>query len=582
MMMLQSILLIGAIQLTGVTGNDLRARAFFDANNVKVGDPLTLTIDFLGDADFKALHPPALSRFVNRKDWKLDDASAKTDTYRDARRLTYRVRPMRDGVLWFPALEFEYEGAAGESRLVKANDIPVHAKVGSQVVVDEIDDEVAGMPAPPPLKTEAGVELSDDMEFDWRKALANPSADAFAKFDFAAAKLNEAREAIRAGEWARALSIYYRLEWKIGQTADIERGIVAALALKYDSDNVELPMWRQVGRPVLRYGWRGRAGIAAGGIALVALVMWLVGRGIRAVACVAAVLLTLPASSMDIFEQMEQQMQQMRQRMHQQMQQMGSFGFGEKEQVEPVSIVASVATSKTRLQVGEPFEFIVSLEAPKTHSIELRQIIPSEEFGMTVVGRVENLEDAESANSSNIIRRLSVPVRYDVPFKGPVSFRVEGMVSGRQSRNGGRFSFTFSNSFACETKPIEIDIRPLPTDNQPAGFGGIVSEGMQFHEYPDLLRVETNDVITLTYRMRLKGYLPKDFLPPGAAFEWTRTNDDSGRPVEVEYRRFMVADGTNLTPKVEFHYYDPRIKSYRKVAAGGTHIEYVAERKEEP
>ena len=80
-----SILLLCAIELTGVTGNDLRARAFFDANNVKVGDPLVLTVDFLGDAEFRDLHPPVLSKVVDRRDWKLDDASAKTDTFRDAR-----------------------------------------------------------------------------------------------------------------------------------------------------------------------------------------------------------------------------------------------------------------------------------------------------------------------------------------------------------------------------------------------------------------------------------------------------------------------------------------------------------------
>ena len=44
--------LVAAIQLAGVEGTDLRARAFFDANNVKVGDPMVLTIDFLGEADF--------------------------------------------------------------------------------------------------------------------------------------------------------------------------------------------------------------------------------------------------------------------------------------------------------------------------------------------------------------------------------------------------------------------------------------------------------------------------------------------------------------------------------------------------
>ena len=122
-----------AIQLVGVEGTDLRARAFFDANNVKVGDPLILTIDFIGEADFKDLHPPALAKAVGKGDWKVDDVSAKTDTFRDARRLTYRVRPMREGVLWFPSLEFEYAGPNGEKRLVRSNDIPVHAKGGAHV-----------------------------------------------------------------------------------------------------------------------------------------------------------------------------------------------------------------------------------------------------------------------------------------------------------------------------------------------------------------------------------------------------------------------------------------------------------------
>ena len=134
--MVFSFLLVAAIQLVGVEGTDLRARAFFDANNVKVGDPMVLTIDFLGNADFKDLHPPALAKIVGKGDWKLDDVSAKTDTFRDARRLTYRVRPMREGVLWFPALEFEYEGPDGTKRITRSNEIPVHAKGGAQVNMD--------------------------------------------------------------------------------------------------------------------------------------------------------------------------------------------------------------------------------------------------------------------------------------------------------------------------------------------------------------------------------------------------------------------------------------------------------------
>ena len=160
-----------AIPLAGVVGEKLRARAFFDANNVTVGDPLVLTVDFIGEADFKSLHPPALSRYVNGEDWKVDDLSAKTETYRDARRLVYRVRPMREGVLYFPALEFGYASADGVSRAVKSNVIPVHSKKGAQVEVAELGSEVA-MPQPDALLLDSGVELGDDESFAWRKACA--------------------------------------------------------------------------------------------------------------------------------------------------------------------------------------------------------------------------------------------------------------------------------------------------------------------------------------------------------------------------------------------------------------------------
>lgn len=573
-------ILLAIIELTGVTGNSLRSRAFFDANNVKVGDPLVLTIDFLGDADFKALHPPALSKSVNRRDWKLDDVSARTDTYNDARRLTYRVRPMREGVLWFPSLEFAYASSNGVRRIVRSNEIPVHAKVGAQVVVEEMGEDPQKMPTPVELVTDPStfaaepVELSDDARFAWRKACAKPTADAFAAFDFAAAKLNEATCAIREGNWARALKVYSRLEWRIGQTPEIERGIVAALALRHDNPAVELPVWRQVGRPLLKYGWVGRVGLVVGGLAALVLLGWLIGRLFKVVACVAFALFLLPANGQGLFQQF-QQMEEEMQRMHQRMQSMSSgfsFHFGEKEQREPIRIAARLETSQKELQVGAEFEYILSLEAPRTCSIGQIRMTPSQTFGMTVTGEARNLKDGKSANPTNVVKRLAVPVRYDVPFRGPISFTVGGMVTGRQGgdRRGGFFSFTFSNSFSCETDPIEIDIRPLPTDNQPKDFAGVISEGLRIHETLDLLTVETNDVIQITYRLFSHGYVPVDFLPPGAAFEMGR-NDQEGL---IEYRRFFVADGTNATPRISVPYYDPRSKSYRKAETGGTRVTY--------
>lgn len=572
-------ILLCAIQLTGVTGADLRARAFFDANNVKVGDPMVLTIDFIGEADFRNLHPPALAKAVGRQDWKLDDVSAKTDTFRDARRLTYRVRPMREGVLWFPALEFEYEGPNGEKRIVRANDIPVHAKGGAQVVVAEMGEDRNEMPAAPELVRElraGGQEtaVSEDVEFAWQKALTNPTADAFAEFDFPLARMNEATCAIREGNWARAMKIYQRLEWTLGQTPEIEQGIVAALALRHDNPSVELPVWRQVLRPILRFGWKGRIGIVFGGFAALTFLFWFLGRGIRAVACVVLVVgCCTMANAQGVFRQIEEQMERMRQQMEQSM---GGFSmhFGEKMQRDTVEITAFVATSKRDLQVGDPFEFVLSIEYPKTASVGQVQIVPSESFGLTFTGQAQNLTDGRSSNTNNVVKRLAVPARYDVPYRGKISFAVTGMVSARQQNHG--FSFSYSNSFQVETEPLAICVSPLPTAHQPADYGGIVSEGLRIHEMCDILQMETNDIVTITYKMYPNGYVPADFLPKDVAFEWMRQTDDAGQVREIEYRRYFVADGATATPKLTVSYYDPRTKTYKSVKTGGTPLKYEA------
>ena len=321
--MTSAILLLAAIRLAGVTGGELTTRAYFDVNNAKVGDPLVLTIDFVGDADFTALHPPPLSKYVAKADWKVDDLSAKTETDTKrvggffssrevavARSLTYRVRPMREGVLWFPALEFEYEGADGSVCTVTANEIPVHAKPGEQVVVKELAVDTEKMPEPPELAEDPGVALGDDELFAWRRACASPTADAFADFSFPAGRMNEATCAIREGQWQRALRVYSRLEWIVGQTPESERGILAARALKFDSAAAELPVWRTVGRPLLKYAWKGRVGILLGLALGVSLLFWLIGRAIRALACVAFALLLVPAAQgQGIFEAMERMME---------------------------------------------------------------------------------------------------------------------------------------------------------------------------------------------------------------------------------------------------------------------------------
>lgn len=581
-------ILLSVIELVGVSGENLRVRAFFDANNVKVGDPMELTVDVLGNADFSELLPPSLSRSVSADDWRLDDARAKAETYRDARRLTYRVRPRRPGVLWFPALEFEYQGKDGAKHRVKSNTIPVHAKPGADVVVAEMD-AAEKMPEPDALITDIGIGTPDcplthdDDVFAWRKACAEPSADAFARFGFPEAKLNEARCAVLAGDWKRALAVYEKLEWRIGQTPAVERGMLAALALKYANPQAELPVWRQVGRPLLRYGWAGRVGLVAGTLAALALLFWLLGRLIRVFAlfALAALPFAAGAQAVDPFAEMERLHRQMQQRMNQMMSQPfgGSgmrFSFGGEER-EPVKITARVETSRKEIQVGENFDFIVSLEAPKSCSIGQVRLTPSEMFGLQITGRVENLPDGKSADPTNVVKRLAVPVRYDVPFKGEVHFTVEGMVTGRSSRGGGRFNFSFSNSFEARSAPVPVEIKPLPTDNQPADFSGIISDRLRLTERLDLVRVETNDVVQITYRLDYLGYLPENWQPKDVAFEWGRSRERGEG--SAEWRRYFVADGTPATPKLSIVYYDPEAKEYRTVTAGGTKVRYIPPRR---
>ncbi len=582
------VVLLAAIKLVGVTGDELTTRAYFDVNNAKVGDPLVLTIDFIGEADFTSLHPPAISRHVDKADWKVDDLSAKTETDTKrvggffssrevavARSLTYRVRPMREGVLWFPALAFEYEDADGNARTVTANEIPVHAKMGEQVVVQDLTADAEKMPEPPEIASDPGVALTDDEMFAWRKACAEPSVEAFGRFSFPAGRMNEATCAIREGKWQHALGIYNRLEWSVGQTADIERGILAARALRFDNAAAELPVWRVVGRPVLKYAWAGRVGIILGVLFGISLLFWLLGRAIKALACVAILLLLVPAAQgQGVFGEMERIMQEHRRMMQSMQQQMGmpsmSLTMGGEEQ-KPVEVKASIRTEPAELQVGEPFAFILAIETPKSASVGQIQIQPSEMYGLTQEGRVENLTDGKSANPSNVVKRLSIPVRYDVPFKGPISFKVSGMVSGR--RQSARMSFTFSNNFQVETPAIDVDIRPLPSAGQPEDFTGIISEGLRLSERVDMRRVESNDVIRITYRLEHKGYLPKNWKPRGVAFEIGRGKAAGGANA-VEWLRYFVADGASATPRMSVSYYDPKTKEYRRVEAGGTNVQY--------
>ncbi len=562
-----SSLFLAAISLAGVTGERLTARAHFDANNVRLGDPMILMVDFVGTADFATLHPPALSRAVDRKIWKVDDASAKTDTHRTARRLTYRVRPLKEGVLEFPALSFAYADASdGTEVVVSTKPVPVHVKPGAQAALAGLDADLDGLPMPDGIRVALASDPGDETRFRWEKACRKPTAAAFAAFDFPEARLNEAACHVLEGNWAKAIRVYSLLEWRIGQTPEIEHGLVAALARRHGSAAAELPVWRTAFRPVLRFAWLGRVLSLLGGFAALALVFWACGRLIRMFACFGAILLVSSAGAQptaDPFAEMDRMMQRAFGNMNAMM---GGFSLNGVEQ-EPPKITARAELSRSDVRVGDAFEFIVSLESPKSTTLEQVQLRPSDMFGMTVLGNLENLTDGVSSNPSNVVRRISVPVRYDVPYRGAVSFRVEGMASGRRDVGDGRRrrSFSFSQSFGAETPPVRLDVKPLPTDGQPADFTGAVGTAFRLHQSADRTRVETNDVVIVTCVLDYRGYVPIEAVPNALELDEKR----------AVWQSYFIADGAPHVPPVEFVYYDAAKKSYERVTAKGPKLSYV-------
>ena len=574
-------LVAAAIPLDGISGRGLSVRASFDANNVRLGDPMSLMVDFFGDADFENLHPPKLSREVDSSEWRIDDASARTDTVSGARRLVYRVRPVKEGLVTFPSLSFAYSSPTGSlDAVIRTSAIPVRVKPGSQAALAFLDEDVASLPMPDGITVAPGREMDEDLLFRWRKACRTLSADAFAEFSFPEARMNEAACRILAGEWAKALDIYSSLEWRIGQTAAIERGIVAALSRKTGAA-AELPAWRQILRPLLRHAWRGRLATALAALFAVAAFFFVTGKIAKALAAfaLAAAIPSAAIAANDPFEQMEKLMREQEERMEAMMNNLGGSRMGisfNGARQEEVKVVASASIDRNDLEIGSPFEFVVSLEFPKGVAIEGLRFGVTEDFGLVFDGKVGVLPDGEPANPSNVVKRFSLPARYDVPFSGDVAITASGMAITRQkteNRRGFSSSFSFSTSFNVATPAISVKVKPPSTEGQPKDFSGAIGTKFAYGETIDRSEVATGDVVIVTCKLSFAtGYVPPD------AFQ----DVVDRRRNSVAWRRYFVANGEGEIPGGSVSAYDSTGRKYIVLSAKPHALKYVAESEDKP
>ncbi len=530
---------LSVISLDGIVAGDITASADFDAYNVHAGDPMALTVDFMGEADFLSLQPPKISEVVDSSIWKVDDKNANVVDKIGKRRITYKVRPVQEGCLEFPRLTFSYIHAeTGKKVKISTCAIPVHSKKSSQVELSLSEEEKAALPLPDGIVIDltdspwgSGKTLNDDGLFAWRKACTTLNAESFKEFDFPEARLNEAACEILAGNWQRAMSIYTSLEWKIGQTPAVERGIVAAIALKTSNPDAELPIWRQILRPVLKYSWVGRSWCAAG-LILVIIGLFFVSRILlKRMACLAVAVLFSQAAF--------------------------------AQEVSLSDITAKVSADKTKLVVGETFNLIVSFDVPKDCTLSEINLGSSKARGFRIVGESENFPDAPGRSDDRVLKRISIPLRCDIPFKGDIDFTVNGMC-GREIRTWNYRSSSFK-SFSLAAGFLKLEVKCLDGVKIPDDYNGCVGEGFTISQSIDVSEVEVNDVVAATVTVRgVDAFIPEN------AFE----NAQVRNPNMVVYKKFFRMTGEDTTPDVSFSYYDPSNKDFCRVVAKGVPLKY--------
>lgn len=593
-------ILLSAISLGG-PGRNVEVAASVGSNNVTQGDLVSLSLEFRGMDDAESLAPPRLAKAFDAKEWRVDDATAKAETGYVERQaflgvqripvkktLVYSLRPVAPGVLTIPALEFTYtDSASGKEESVSTAPIPVRVKPGKAIAAAAesamrfaMPDGIVADLVSSRWNSAAG--MNDDDLFAWRKACADPTPGAFAKFDFPEARLNEAASELMTNNWARALEIYSKLEWSIGQCEELERGMKVALAQRAGVMKAELPLWRRALRPVLKFALFGRCIAAAIFLALVALALWLIRRSVRSLAAVALVFAFAEAAfaqaRLDPFAEMER----MRKEMDEQMNavfgmggMMGGLGGGGMRmtingQAAPeVNIKASVVPDKSDLTVGENFNFILSLEMPKSCTVQVAQFAPSRTAGWTLTGKPSVMADAASSDTNSVVRRISIPVRYDAPFEERLSCSVGGMYTCRIV--SGRSSSTFSQNFSAESAPVWMKVKPLPGTDKPADYTGVVAGKVDYRCKASRTKVATNDVVVLDCRLTIDGYIP-----PGAVKGGTRTGEK-----EISFKKYFVADGSPDTGKFSFSWYDPEAKDFKRLERPGVKLTYVPDEESE-
>jgi len=156
--------------------------------------------------------------------------------------------------------------------------------------------------------------------------------------------------------------------------------------------------------------------------------------------------------------------------------------------------------------------------------------------------------------------------------------RVNVLVRRERSRDPffGGFDAFFglhdSQPLSVPAEPMNVVIRPLPTEGKPADFGGAVGNfNMEMEVKP--LEVNAGDPVTLTLRITGRGNFESISMPPLNLGKDFRRYDPklvaSGNDYKVFEQVFIPrSDTINELPPVTFSFFDPDAGTYKTIVRG--------------
>lgn len=256
-------------------------------------------------------------------------------------------------------------------------------------------------------------------------------------------------------------------------------------------------------------------------------------------------------------------------------------------------VFLKAVANKTDVHVGE--QIILTYRIYSKVSISSMQVSQKPSYGgfwtknltegVGALQRSTELIDGEEYMVADIQTSALIPQKAGQLTIDPME--IECMVQvrqQRQSRSNDPFDIFFNDPFFnttistinrfVSTEPIKVNVKPLPTDKRPAGFGNAVGQ-FNIKSSIDKTELKANEAFTLTISVSGRGNIdllempqpnfPPDFevYEPKITLDTKATNRNGVQGTKkAEYLVIPRAHGDFTIPATEFSYFDPSKKAY--------------------